>query len=140
MCILFDKDIALPAAEEELERVQSWVEAFLEELGCNSKTVLEIGVAVEEIFINIAKYAYNGMGGETTVRAGVDGPFVILRFEDTGAAFNPLEAPPPNVQANAEERPIGGLGIFMVIKMMDKVEYERKEEKNLLTIRKKIKA
>ncbi len=94
-------------------------------------------VAVDEIFSNIARYAYNPETGGATVRVAV-GEDVTIEFEDSGVAYDPLAADDPDVTLSAEEREIGGLGLFMVKKMMDAVKYRRDGNKNILTIKKKL--
>ena len=90
--------------------------------------------------MNIARYAYHPEIGNATVRCTVGGdPLqVTVQFLDGGKPYNPLLNEDPNVTLTAEERSIGGLGIYMVKKSMDEIEYQYLEEKNVLTIRKKI--
>ena len=92
-----------------------------------------INTALEEIFVNVAKYAYNGNGTvEITLSKFKD--HVSFVFKDSGKPFNPLAKADPNITASSEEREIGGLGIFMVKKIMDKVEYEYINGQNVLTL------
>ena len=97
---------------------------------------MQIQLATEEIFVNIASYAYAPAKGQATVRVEVsDDPLeVILTFIDNGVPFNPLLKENPDIEANAEERDIGGLGIFMTKNLMDDICYEFKDGKNMLTI------
>jgi anti-sigma regulatory factor (Ser/Thr protein kinase) len=88
---------------------------------------------VEEIFVNIAHYAYTPETGSVTIRMSVQ-ENIVIEFEDSGKPYNPLEKEDPDIKASAEEREVGGLGIFMVKKIMDKVEYRREGNKNILTI------
>ncbi|GHV91020.1 histidine kinase [Spirochaetia bacterium] len=134
----FSKELNLPARLEELESLQALVEEFLDHEGYGPKICNQVSVVTEELFVNIARYAYNGNAGEALVRIGVERPFLTLQFEDAGKPFNPLDQPPPDTNASLEDRPIGGLGIFLTMKMMDEVHYERIDGKNCLTIRKKI--
>ncbi|GHV45816.1 hypothetical protein AGMMS49546_32570 [Spirochaetia bacterium] len=136
--MIFNKELCLPARLEELERLQAQVEEFLEQEGCVPKICNQISVVTEELFVNIVRYAYNGKVGEALVRIGREGAFLTLQFEDAGKPFNPLEQPPPDTAASLEDRPIGGLGIYLTMKMMDEVHYERINGKNCLTIRKKV--
>lgn len=132
------KKITLPAQIENVETVLRFVSEELEESGCPMKTILQISVAVEEIFANIAHYAYAPGEGEATVACAVenDPRCVIIRFTDRGVPFNPLIVEEPDVSLSAEERAIGGLGIYMVKKTMDTVEYAFSDGQNNLTIRK----
>ena len=101
------------------------------------KTQNQIRIAVDEIFSNIARYAYNPGVGGATVRIAVDDD-ITIEFEDSGAAYDPLDNEAPDISLSAEEREIGGLGLFMVKNLMDSVEYRRAGTKNILTIRKRV--
>jgi anti-sigma regulatory factor (Ser/Thr protein kinase) len=138
MSLTLDREVVLPASLEDLERLQKWVEETLQEVCCDGRMAGRIGLAVEEIFVNIAKYAYDGKSGDATVRLQVETPWLVMEFEDRGKPFNPLDFPPPDVSASLEERPVGGLGIFLTVKMMDQVSYRRIDGKNCLSIRKNL--
>ena len=101
---------------------------------------MQIDVAIDELFVNIAHYAYAPGTGEATVRVGFDeaARLVSLTFIDSGVPYNPLEKEDPDVTLSAEERAVGGLGIFMVKKIMDGMAYERIDGRNVLTIQKRI--
>ncbi len=101
----------------------------------------QLAIAVEELYVNIAHYAYGDEEGKATIKIGFDGePMqVTIRFIDEGVPYNPLEKQDPDTSLSAEERDIGGLGIFMVKKSMDSMEYEYQDGKNILTIQKVIK-
>ena len=133
-------ELTLPAEVEKLPEALSFVEALLEEAGCPMKTQMQISVAVEEIFVNIASYAYAPDSGEATIR--VEFPegsgAVMVTFIDCGTAFNPLEREDPDVSLSAEEREIGGLGIYMAKKTMDELRYAYADGQNRLTLIKKI--
>ena len=104
------------------------------------KLLMQTQLAVEEIFVNIAHYAYKDKTGEVNVLCELDKEknlFTII-FEDTGIPFDPLKREDPDVTATAEERNIGGLGIFLTKKLMDEVSYENKDGKNILTLMKKL--
>ena len=100
----------------------------------------QIGVAAEEIFINIAHYAYAPDKGKATVRVEVSGdPVTIsITFADHGVAYDPLGKPDPDVTLPADERQIGGLGIFLTKQLMDDVCYEYRGGQNILTLKKKL--
>jgi anti-sigma regulatory factor (Ser/Thr protein kinase) len=134
MSLTLNREVVLPASLKDLERLQNWVEEALEEAGCGGPVAGRIGVAVEEVFVNIAKYAYNGQAGEATVRLQLEMPWLVMEFEDQGKPFNPLNFPPPDTSASLEDRPVGGLGIFLTVKMMDRVSYRRQGGKNCLTL------
>ena len=129
------KELNIEAKIENLETVLDFVSAELEAADCSMKLQTQIAIVVEEIFVNIAHYAYNPETGGAVIRLAI-GDEIKIEFEDSGKPYNPLENVDPDITAGAEEREIGGLGIFMVKKIMDAVEYEYKDRKNILTIRK----
>lgn len=129
-----------PAAEEAVPDVIAFVEAELEKADCPMKTQTAICVAIEELFVNIAHYAYPGGAGSAELAVGIDKVSRIAAFviSDAGVPFNPLEKQDPDITKPAEEREIGGLGIFIVKKTMDTVSYARVQDKNQLTMTKKL--
>lgn len=118
---------------EELDNVLAYVESILDEKDISPKTIVGYLVAVEEIFVNIASYAYNGETGDANIDVIVDDNCIRTTFVDGGIEFNPLAKSDPDITAPVEEREIGGLGIYMVKKSMDGIEYERKDGKNILS-------
>lgn len=123
-----------PALKEQLPAVTAFIEEELEKLDCPMRETMQISVAVEEIFINIASYAYPNLDGSAkiTFDAGENG--ITISFHDKGVPFDPLERRDPDVEKKAEDDSIGGLGIFMVKKTMDNVEYKYEDGCNVLTI------
>lgn len=134
------KELTVDAAVENIEVVTDFVNEELEKLDCPVKARRQIDVAIDELFGNIARYAYSPDVGKATVRFAVEeNPLeVTITFIDNGIPFNPLEKSNPDTHLSAEERPIGGLGIFLVKKSMDMVEYEYKNGQNILKIKKNI--
>ena len=134
------KELTVEAAVENIEVVTDFVNEELEKLDCPVKARRQIDVAIDELFGNIARYAYSPDVGKATVRFSVEEkPLeVTITFIDNGIPFNPLEKSNPDTHLSAEERPIGGLGIFLVKKSMDMVEYEYKNGQNILKIKKNI--
>ncbi|MGN0597368.1 MAG: ATP-binding protein [Ruminiclostridium sp.] len=132
--------LIVPAKLEELEKVIDFVDAFLEQENCYMRIQTQIDVAVEEIFVNIANYAYNPEIGKAEIEVEIsDEPITVsITFKDSGVPYNPLEKADPDITLSAEERDIGGLGIFMVKKSMDDIEYSYKDGRNVLTIKKKL--
>lgn len=127
-----------PAEDEQLDDVLSFVESELEKRDCNIKTQMMITVIVEELFINIAHYAYPDGKGTATISMNFDNESVTIRFTDSGIEFNPLDMEDPDITADAEHRDIGGLGIYMTKTVMDYKNYERKDGKNIFTVSKRI--
>ena len=132
--------ITLPAAVENIGKITAFVEGKLEERDCPLKKTMEISMAVDEIMANVAMYAYAPGTGDVTVQFGFEeaSRTASVTFIDGGVAFDPLAKEDPDVTLPAEQRKIGGLGIFLVKKTMDEVTYRREDEKNILCIRKKI--
>ncbi|MDR0443177.1 MAG: ATP-binding protein [Treponema sp.] len=128
-------ELSIEAKPENMDTVLDFINEHLGD--CPSKVRNQIGIAVDEIFSNIARYAYHPDVGGAVVRITVDNN-ITIEFEDNGIAYNPLSADDPDVSLSAEEREIGGLGVFMVKKIMDSVEYRREDNKNILTIKKKV--
>ena len=119
--------------------VAATLDKQLEQAGCPLKLMTQVDLAVEEIFVNIARYAYHPDVGEARVRCEAGGdPFqIIVGFADRGRPYNPLDRQDPDVTLDAQRRQIGGLGIFMAKKLMDDIQYEYRDGKNILTLRKK---
>lgn len=134
------KELTVAAKLSELDRVLLFVDAELNKHGCPEKERIQIAVAVEEIYVNIASYAYTPHEGNATIRfsAKTNPMQFTIQFVDGGKPYNPLSKPDPNVLLNAEERGIGGLGIYIVKKNMDGVRYEYLNGKNIFTIMKTI--
>lgn len=119
-----------------LNEVLEFIDSRLEDNDCPMKTQLQIDVAAEEIFVNVAHYAYKPDIGPVEVCVDiVDNPKrAAITFIDSGKPYNPLEAPDPDVTLSLEEREVGGLGIYMVKNSMDDVSYEFAGGQNRLTI------
>ena len=134
------QELNIEAKVENLDKVIAFVDEEIDKLECSQKIRVQIDVAVEELFVNIAHYAYRPDVGPATVRVEVekDPPAVSLTFIDHGIPYDPLAKEDPDITLSAEERSIGGLGIFMVKKSMDDIDYEYKDGQNILHIRKLI--
>lgn len=133
------KTITVPALTEQLDTVLQFVQAELDRINCPPKICNQIAIAVEEIFVNIAHYAYRPDVGDATIRCQIstqDPPQITIEFLDSGKPYDPLKNAEPDTTLPAEERRIGGLGIFMVKRLMDTVKYEYKDGKNILTLQK----
>ncbi len=132
------KQLTVTAKTAKLDEVLEFIGAILEEADCPMKTKLQLDVAVEEIFVNIANYAYGDAEGTAVISADItENPkAVVIEFRDTGKPFDPLAKPDPDTTLSAAERQIGGLGIFMVKKSMDEVAYRYEDSQNIFTMRK----
>ncbi len=125
----------------EIERLGQVVEGFAESHGLPPKLTFELNVALEEILTNVISYGYNDAAEhDILLRLAYANETVTAEVEDGGQPFNPLAAPPPDTNAPLEERRVGGLGIHLVRKLMDSVDYRREEEKNRLTMQKRVTA
>ncbi len=133
------KSLTVDATIENLSSVNEFVDCFLEENGCSVKIQMQIDLAVEEIYVNIANYAYGDSVGKAKISIENNDGEVTIVLSDCGVAYNPLEKADPDITASAEDRQIGGLGIFLTKKTMDAVSYEYKDGKNILTMKKRIK-
>ena len=129
-----------PAKTDALSDVISFVEETLEGFGCPMKLQTSLAVAIEEVFVNVAHYAYESGEGDVDISISFNSKTgdVTFRMRDKGIPFNPLLRPDPDVTLSLEEREIGGLGIFIAKKTMDSITYTYENEENVLTMIKKI--
>ena len=134
------KELTIAATVENIETVTDFVNEQLETLDCPIKAQMQIAIAIDELFGNIAHYAYNPEIGKATVRVEVieDPLAVTITFIDNGVPYDPLAKADPDTTLSAEERDIGGLGIYMVKKSMDDITYEYKDGQNILKIKKNL--
>lgn len=133
-----NQKLTVDATNENLQKVMKFVDAFLEENDCNLKTQTQIDLSVEEIFVNIANYAYGENTGKAEISLDKNGDTVTIEFADSGTPYNPLEKDDPNITLSAEDRQLGGLGVFLVKKNMDSVSYKYENGQNILTMTKDI--
>ena len=136
------KELNIVATVENIEVVTAFVNEQLEALDCPMKAQIQIDIAIDELFSNIAHYAYNPEVGNATVRVEVseDPLAVVITFIDNGIPYDPLAKEDPDITLSAEERKIGGLGIYMVKKSMDGITYEYKDGQNILAIKKALRS
>lgn len=130
------KELTIGAAVENIEEVTEFVNGQLQAAGCPVKVQMQIDVAIDELFGNIARYAYGEGSGFATVRVEFteEPRAAVLTFLDRGVPFDPLQKKDPDISLSAEERGIGGLGIYMVKKTMDRMSYEYRNGQNILKI------
>ena len=127
-----------PAEDKALKEVLAFTEEQLEAAGCPMKQIMPITVAIEEMFVNVAHYAYPGKNGTVRYSIEHDEHCVTFRLADSGIPFDPLAKPDPDITLPAEKRKIGGLGIYMMKKAMDEVFYANENGENILTMIKKL--
>ena len=126
------------ATDESLHEAITFVEEKLEQNDASMKAIMAITVSLEEMFVNVAHYAYPDSEGDVKVGIGFEDDDVTITLTDEGIPFDPLAKEDPDVHASAQERNIGGLGIYMVKKSMDYCSYQRKENKNIFVMRRNI--
>ncbi len=129
-------ELIVPATEEELTHVQEFVTEQLEAVDCPPKAVFQIELAIEEIFVNIVSYAYRPEIGTAMIRCEIceDPLRVTIEFQDHGKKFDPLARDDADTSEEALLEREGGLGILLVKKSMDAVDYRYEDGKNILTI------
>jgi anti-sigma regulatory factor (Ser/Thr protein kinase) len=132
------KELTIEATVDNIQTVTDFVDEQLESFDCPLKAQMQINIAIDEIFGNIAHYAYNPNTGYATVRVEVlEEPLsVIIAFIDNGKPYDPLKTKEPDLTISADDREVGGLGVYMVKNLMDEILYEYKDGKNILTIKK----
>ena len=130
--------LVVPADRGRFSELQQWLLSIASELDIQERIKKQLMISCDEIFTNIASYAYPDGNGNIAVTVEFISETLCLRiiFSDSGTAFDPLEISEPDTGSALSERKIGGLGIFMVKKMMDSVEYCRQDGKNILTLTK----
>ena len=133
------KSIVLNNDIQEVPLLATFVEGVCEEVGMDAATTMQMNLAMEEAVVNVMNYAYPiGEKGEIAIEATTDNGMLNFVIKDSGTPFDPLAKEDADTTLSAEERPIGGLGIFLVKQIMDNVSYEYKEGKNVLTLSKRI--
>ena len=135
-----DNVLTVDAKVEHLDEVLAYVDERLERIDCPMRKMMQIDVAVEELFVNIASYAYGPEGGTATIRVTVDSDprRVSVTLSDSGVPYNPLLKQDPDITLSAKDRKPGGLGIFITKKLMDEIAYEYRNGRNVLSFSKKL--
>jgi len=130
-------ELKIPARVDRLDDVLEFIGKAVNDAGMDGKFRSNINIAVEEIFVNIAHYAYPSGEGDVIISASVTPDNLIFELSDSGTPYDPLGKDDPDITLSAEEREIGGLGIFMVKKLVDDVSYRYEDGKNILTLSKR---
>ncbi len=133
-------ELEVPSDIDRLYEVQDFVRGSLGDMGASERSLMQLELVVEEVFINIVRYAYPPGTGKIWVGCDVseDTMSVTLTFTDRGPEFDPLMSPDPDTHAPAEDREVGGLGIFLVKRNVDGISYRRRDGYNILTIEKNL--
>ena len=134
------EELIVDATVENLETVREFINKTLEPHNCNPRALMQLDLVVEEIFVNIASYAYSPTTGKAKIELDMSAkPLEIdLTFIDSGTPYNPLEQADPDLTASIDERPIGGLGIFLTKKLVDSISYDYVDGQNVLRFRKSL--
>lgn len=136
-----EKELEVEATLDNLAKVLCFVEAEAEKAGCPEKEAKQLTVAIEELYVNVASYAYTPATGTCIVKLENGAPNntgkrIRIWLKDHGKKFNPLLQEPPDITLSADDRPVGGLGILMVKKLVDRLEYMYENGENILSVEK----
>ena len=133
------KRLTLPNDIETIPQLNEFIDGFCEERGIDFDITMRLNLAIEEAVVNVMNYAYpEGTVGYVDIDVEADDNYVTFVISDTGKPFDPTQKDEVNIALSVEERPIGGLGIHLVRRMMDEISYQYADHKNILTLRKKI--
>ena len=131
--------IVLPNDVQEVPQLAAFVDEVCEQLGFDMSATMQMNLALEEAVVNVMNYAYPaGTKGEVCIAAEAEADTLMFTIVDSGIAFDPTEKDEVDTTLSAEERQIGGLGIYLVRQLMDDVEYERRDGRNILKLTKKL--
>ena len=130
--------LRIPAEIGRMDEVLKFVSTLLDDYGCEPQVRTQLRMAIEELYVNIAHYAYPSGDGWAEIRGSFEDGVVTLRLIDGGTPYDPLAKPDPDILLSGEERPIGGLGIYMVKSMVDEMKYVYSDGCNRLILRKKL--
>ena len=131
--------LTLPNDIETIPQLNEFIDTVAEEIGLDMSLTMSLNLAIEEAVVNVMEYAYpEGEQGNVDIEVSADERWLTFIISDNGIPFDPTTQKDANTTLSAEERPIGGLGIFLVRQLMDSINYQRKDGKNILTLSKKM--
>ncbi len=131
--------LVLPNDIETIPQLNEFIDSAAEEVGLEMSLTMSLNLALEEAVVNVMEYAYpEGQKGNVEIEVTADQEWMTFVITDTGIAFDPTMKEDADTTLSAEERPIGGLGIFLVRQLMDVIDYKRQDNKNVLTLQKKL--
>lgn len=131
--------LVLPNDIETIPQLNEFIDSVAEEVGLEMSLTMSLNLAIEEAVVNVMEYAYpEGQTGNVEIEVTADQEWMTFVITDTGIAFDPTKKEDADTTLSAEERPIGGLGIFLVRQLMDVIDYKREGNKNVLTLQKKL--
>ena len=133
------RSLILPNDIETIPQLNEFIDSVAEEMALDMSLTMSLNLAMEEAVVNVMDYAYpEGQQGNVEIEAMTDGQWLTFVIRDSGTPFDPTTKEDADTTLSAEERPIGGLGIFLVRQLMDVIQYQRDGDKNVLTLRKKL--
>lgn len=134
------REIIVDADVSQFETVNQQFEEYLEEINCDVKTSFQLQIVLEELFVNVASYAYGEQTGKLTIQFDYkeSEKKILIIFSDSGVAFDPLKKADVDITEKSMDDSIGGLGIHMVKHMVDLIHYQRIEDRNVLSVEKRI--
>jgi sigma-B regulation protein RsbU (phosphoserine phosphatase) len=133
------RSLILPNDIGTVPQLNEFIDSLAEEIGLDMSLTMSLNLAIEEAVVNVMNYAYPiGESGHVEIEAVADDEWLSFIIRDSGIAFDPTTKEDADTTLSAEERPIGGLGIFLVRQLMDVIEYERIDNKNVLVLRKRL--
>ena len=136
---VLDEQIVVQNDVRQVKSLNAFMKQVMERLGIDEKHAKQIRLAVEEAVVNVMDYAYPPeVSGDITVQVASDGQWLTFVITDSGVAFDPTEKERADITQSVEDRPVGGLGILLVRELMDSINYERTDGRNVLTLKKKI--
>ena len=138
--IILKRQLTLPNDIKTIPQLSEFIEGIGEELDMDMSLIMSLNLALEEAVVNVMEYAYApGTQGDVCIKTTANETQIEFIIIDSGIPFDPTKKEEVDITMSAEERPIGGLGIHLVREIMDTVNYEYKDNKNILTLSKKIK-
>lgn len=135
---MITRKLVLPNDIATIPQLNEFIDTIAEEVGLDMSLTMSLNLALEEAVVNVMDYAYpEDQRGDVDIEVTADQQWLTFVISDTGIAFDPTAKEDVDTTLSAEERPIGGLGIFLVRQLMDVIDYKREGDKNVLTLRKK---
>ena len=131
--------LTLPNDIETIPQLNEFIDGFCEQRDIDNDITMSLNLAIEEAVVNVMNYAYpEGTVGYVDIDVEADDNYVTFVISDTGKPFDPTQKDEVNTELSVEDRPIGGLGIHLVRRMMDEISYRYADHRNILTLRKRI--
>ena len=137
--VRLQRSLTLPNNVETIPELNVFIDSVAEEIGLDMSLTMSLNLAIEEAVVNVMEYAYpQGEKGDVTIDVTATDQWLQFVLTDSGTPFDPTKKEEADTTLSAEERPIGGLGIFLVRQLMDSIEYAFKDGKNVLTLKKQL--